>query len=209
MVSRLRRFIASRWLPLLAAGVGFATFGLIGLWVHNGPLHWDSVVWRKLDGYENSRTADAALRISHLFAGTYPVVAWILIIVAVLVAFRQIRAAFFVCAATAVILLVPILKDAFQRPPPTTSAERYSFPSGHAISSVAIVAAVVVLLWPTRWRWAALVLGSAYALVVGAAVVLDRGHWPSDVVAGWGLAAAWVAVCTLVIRPRPLGARDG
>jgi undecaprenyl-diphosphatase len=205
-VIRLEKAIARDWPATLTAALGMATFGALGFWVHNGPMRWDSTLWRALSRYRNTHVAAATLHMSHDYAGTYGVAASIVLIAATLLLLRRNRAALFFCSAMIVIVSVPVLKDGFHRRPPVPSTERYSFPSGHAISSAALVAAVVVLLWQSRWRWVALIAGSAYAIAIGAAVVLDRGHWPSDVVAGWGLATAWVVACAVVIRPHPVSA---
>jgi undecaprenyl-diphosphatase len=41
----------------------------------------------------------------------------------------------------------PALWDVIARP------DTYGFPSGHAMGSMAAMAALVVMLWPTRWRY--------------------------------------------------------
>ena len=68
----------------------------------------------------------------------------------------------------------------------------YSFPSGHAMSTMAATAALCVLLWPTRWRWLATVAGSLFVGAVGTSRVYLGVHYPSDVLAGWAASLAWV-----------------
>jgi membrane-associated phospholipid phosphatase len=68
----------------------------------------------------------------------------------------------------------------------------YSFPSGHAMGSMALVASLVVLAWPTRWRWPAIIGGGLFALVVGLSRVYLGVHYPSDILAGWTASLAWV-----------------
>jgi membrane-associated phospholipid phosphatase len=36
------------------------------------------------------------------------------------------------------------------------------------------------------------VAAAVFVVAVGVAVIADGGHWPSDVLAGWCLAVAWV-----------------
>ncbi len=68
----------------------------------------------------------------------------------------------------------------------------YSFPSGHAMSTMAATAALCVLLWPTRWRWLAISAGTLFVFAVGTSRVYLGVHYPSDVLAGWAASLAWV-----------------
>ena len=78
----------------------------------------------------------------------------------------------------------------------------FSFPSGHAMGSMALVAAVVVLTWPTRWRWLVLILGAIFVLMVGMSRVYLGVHYPSDILAGWTASLAWVIGVSLVLYGR-------
>jgi membrane-associated phospholipid phosphatase len=79
-------------------------------------------------------------------------------------------------------------------------AESRSFPSGHATSSMAFAAAVATLAWPTRWRWWALGAGAVFTALVGLSRVALAVHYPSDVLGGWALSLACVALVWLVVR---------
>jgi undecaprenyl-diphosphatase len=78
----------------------------------------------------------------------------------------------------------------------------YSFPSGHAMGSMALAAALVVLTWPTRWRWITLVVGGLFVLLVGLSRVYLGVHYPSDILAGWTASLAWVIGVSLVLYGR-------
>lgn len=87
----------------------------------------------------------------------------------------------------------PPLADAV--PPYEVSA---SFPSGHTLNAVAILGIVAYLLILRRhshWPRAAIVVAAVIAtLLVAASRVYLGHHWVTDVVAGWLLGAAWLAM---------------
>ncbi len=83
----------------------------------------------------------------------------------------------------------------------------FSFPSGHAMGSSTLALTAVMLAWPTRWRWHVLGLGGAFVLLVGLSRVYLGVHYPSDIVAGWLLAGAWVVAMYLLWFPQ--GRRPG
>lgn len=77
----------------------------------------------------------------------------------------------------------------------------YSFPSGHAMGSMTLAAVLILLCWPTRWRWAAIGLMVPFTVLVGCSRLYLGVHYPSDILAGWAVATAWVvAVYLLVYR---------
>ena len=101
-------------------------------------------------------------------------------------------------------LLVDAVKLFIARPRPDLVAhlvqvQTYSFPSGHATASAVTFLTLGTLLGRVlgRKRLKAYVLGTAMALtlLVGASRVYLGVHWPSDVLAGWSLGAAWAMLC--------------
>lgn len=109
--------------------------------------------------------------------------------------------------AVAVIPAAPAslaLERVFTRTAPYPVEGSSSFPSGHAMLAMAAATAIALLLTEGRVRWLATVAGALFATGAGIAVIADGGHWPSDVIAGWLLAIAWVTgLCALM---RHLGA---
>ncbi len=57
---------------------------------------------------------------------------------------------------TAKVLLHRVRPHLWESPAPEFD---YGFPSGHAMSSMTFVAALVILTWGSRWCWWVIVLG--------------------------------------------------
>jgi membrane-associated phospholipid phosphatase len=68
----------------------------------------------------------------------------------------------------------------------------FSFPSGHAMQSMAVACGVVALLWETRWRNLAVFIAIPFVVAVGTSRAYLGVHYPSDILAGWLASFAWV-----------------
>ena len=107
------------------------------------------------------------------------------------------KAAFWILAVGGTALLNVLAKHVFSRVRPDLWVSlrpetTYSFPSGHAMQSMAVVAALVMLTWHSRWRWPMLLLGACFVLLIAASRIYLGVHFPSDVLAGWAASLAWV-----------------
>ena len=70
---------------------------------------------------------------------------------------------------------------------------------------MALIFAIAGLAAPTRWRWLAISVGGAFVLLVGLSRVYLGVHYPSDVLAGWCAALAWVSGLLLLRHVRGAG----
>lgn len=68
----------------------------------------------------------------------------------------------------------------------------YSFPSGHAMISFAVAMTVILLLWHTRFRIAAVIVGILFCLLISLSRLYLGVHYPSDIVAGWSISFVWI-----------------
>src|SRR5687768_6639576 len=127
---------------------------------------------------------------------------------AYLVMTRKRHAALLVIAAVGGgMLLSTLFKLGFSRPRPDLvphAARVYtaSFPSGHAMLSAVTyltLGALLARVQPQR-RLKAFLIGLAVILtvLVGMSRVYLGVHWPSDVLAGWCVGAAWASLCWFV-----------
>lgn len=128
------------------------------------------------------------------------------LLVLALVMFRRMREGVF--AATAILgslLLNVAAKHTFVRLRPdlwrsvSPAETTYSFPSGHAMGSMTLAMVVVLLCWDVRttttrwqWRWPVTIVAASFVLLVGLSRIYLGVHYPSDILAGWTAACAWV-----------------
>ncbi len=106
-------------------------------------------------------------------------------------------------------LINTALKLLFDRPRPSvlpmlSDSDPWSFPSGHAMMTLAIFLALAVLIGDSvRGKWMRSTLVTA-AVTISAFVGFSRMylgvHYPSDVLAGWLAGTAWLSACWLIAR---------
>jgi membrane-associated phospholipid phosphatase len=108
--------------------------------------------------------------------------------------------------------IVWTLKDAIGRVRPSGDAHSFAFPSGHTSGTTIVYGLAIALLWHAYWnrpgaaapaaaawrtRRQLVAAWASLALVAGASRVLGGVHWPTDVLAGWGLGLTWLALMLL------------
>ncbi|MFD2271524.1 phosphatase PAP2 family protein [Undibacterium arcticum] len=76
----------------------------------------------------------------------------------------------------------------------------FSFPSGHAMHSMAVVAALVALTWHSRWRWLVALIGVCFVFLVGLSRIYLGVHFPSDILAGWTASLTWVIGLSVLFK---------
>ena len=130
-------------------------------------------------------------------------------LVAAIVLWRrdQVRLAIAIVTITIVgRLLVEAVKLSVHRARPALDAHpvtlhSLSFPSGHAANSMIVFPLLALVFAHPGHRVPWVAFGVFTSLIIGVSRSLIGVHWPSDVVAGWAIGAAWL------IATWPLAAR--
>ena len=117
---------------------------------------------------------------------------------------RRTEAAIMVVATLGALGLELLLKGWYDRPRPdlvphATRVFSASFPRGHATMSAVVFLIIGALLASSqpepRIKIYIASLAVLLTVLVGVSRVYLGVHWPTDVLAGWTLGAAWAAIC--------------
>ena len=118
-------------------------------------------------------------------------------------------AAFTVGAVGTGALLGTLLKSIYARARPDivehlVGTHSASFPSGHAMNSAVVYLTLAVLIArgarSRSVRRYLISVAIALTLAVGFSRVYLGVHWPTDVVAGWGVGGIWAICCSLLAK---------
>ena len=120
---------------------------------------------------------------------------------------RRIDAIVLAVAATGSIGLNVLLKAFFDRPRPQlwnrlVNVQYHSFPSGHAMGSIAILGVIgywLAVQHPKR-RSLIFVVTTLWILLTGLSRLYLGVHWPTDVIAGYAAGLVWLATCILSLE---------
>ena len=128
-----------------------------------------------------------------------------------LVTGRRLEAVTLVGTIVSAIALNNLMKIGFDRPRPDVVAHAVavhtrSFPSGHAALSATVyltIGGLIAHLQTPRmaklYVWASAVL---LTVLIGATRVYLGVHWPTDVLAGWAIGAAWALLSVALLTRR-------
>jgi undecaprenyl-diphosphatase len=207
----------SKYSLLILIGVCFPLiiFALLAIAVIAYPqwLWWDVPILLAIHQTANPFLNQFAASVTNLgiYSGTIPVIITISLVLTLLKNWRSLL--FVILTALGSIGLTYSMKATFHRPRPHLwenfyhLPSSYSFPSGHALSSMTLVIIIIILSWQTRWRTLSIILGSIFALIIGWTRLYLGVHYPSDIVGGWCLAIAWGIGLNLLIQ-KPQGLKD-
>ena len=182
----------SSWLP---AALAWGVFGSMAVLVFGrGHVPFDEPILHGLHRYATP-VLDRLAVFFTIVGNTGPMIAaGVLTTVALAYLGRRRDAWLFALGVGGSMLLTQVIKHVATRPRPALWASlrpehTFSFPSGHAMDTAALAAALFFVLPRHRRLWA---LAPMFALSVGWARMYLGVHFPSDVLAGWSSAVGWV-----------------
>lgn len=206
--ARVRR-ISARGLVLLAlAALAAIAFAAVSLQVVEGHADSFDERWAIAVHAYRSELLDAVM-ITFTIIGSGPCLYASIVLVSAIAWQRKLRMLSLILLANALLALLTnvLLKLWFVRQRPhlwdiVTRPETFSFPSGHAMSAMAVygaIAAVLIGLFP-RARWL-IVTGATIVITgVGLSRVYLGVHWPLDVLAGYAASVPFVVATVHIVH---------
>lgn len=140
---------------------------------------------------------------------------WVMTPVVLVITFvlwrRGNSAGFFITSMGGAVLIMLLTKDLLARVRPdlfpdavTWQTESPSFPSGHSTGSMALLLSVYFLCRRSGKQRIGLLLALAiFTLLTSISRLYLQVHYPSDIIAGWALATAWVLGVNVFLVDNP------
>ncbi len=207
----LRQWLGQNRLPLLLLGIylPLAVFSLLALqiWRQEGGLNWDVAILTAIHSTARPQLDWLAQTLTNFGTawGVFP--ATVLIALKLLQDRRWRSLTYWLMAMLGGGLLNHLAKLWLHRVRPSLwdypPLADFSFPSGHAMSSMLFVVALILLTIHKPWRLWIWLGGGLFAITIGWSRLYLGVHYPSDIVAGWMLGIAWVVAVSLVVQPMP------
>jgi membrane protein DedA with SNARE-associated domain len=218
---RLRPQAVFLWQRLTPGGLGLefttvlaalsvALFVLIAYWSivegDPGPTPGDQTALDVAQDLQAGWLTDVAKGVTELGAGAVTIPIAVLAAIVLAVRRRWPELWVLVIGFTLILVLVPEIKDATDRPrppDPLISVGTPAFPSGHAANSVLWTWLAITFAWRvvpgiTR-RSLVIAAGIVLTALIGLSRVYLRVHWLSDVSAGWALGVSCFAAVAAVV----------
>ena len=215
MAARVVRLVNAVGLELLGGLVVLTGAAWIFGWMAEDLAEGDTKVDQRLADWLHEHATplwtDFFEKVTWL--GNVPVLAVVAVIAAVVLAYkRQIaELQLFVLAAVGTEILTTGLKLGFQRerpffPDPLATETSYSFPSGHSSVSLAVYGTLGYIaarhLSTRRAQIAILAAAATLVGLIGFSRLYLGVHFLSDVIAGFSVALAWIALCVVLLHLR-------
>ncbi|TAF02243.1 MAG: phosphatase PAP2 family protein [Nostocales cyanobacterium] len=208
----LKNLLLSHWRSLLLMLMGVylplqvVQILAVKIWQNDGGFPWDVAILMAIHSTANPQLDAIAVVLTKWgsFWTALPVLSAIALI---LLRKRRWRTfAYLLITAVGNLIINRTAKEFMHRVRPQLWVSKapefdYAFPSGHAMTSMTLIAILLILTWHRPWRWLVLTVGSLYLLTIAWTRLYLGVHFPSDILAGWMVALAWAIGVSLIIKP--------
>lgn len=190
---------------LIFSLVGFSFLAFIVKQFSYYILSWDSSILLAIHNQSQPILDKIAINTTNL-GGLVGIIILIFPIVLLLVSQKQWRPiGYLITTIISSSLVILFVKLFFQRMRPhfwelSYLPHGFSFPSGHAMGSMTLVIAVLLITRGTIWGTICLILGSLYLLLIAWTRLYLGVHYPSDILGGWLLAVVWAIFVYLLFN---------
>lgn len=217
-VSNVDRDLAGIWdvsTRLIASLVCSVFFLVLFAWlseeVFEGDFQrFDFAVRTGVHDFFSPQLTKFMLDMTFLGSITFLATLFVIIVVAWLLQGMRRPAVWLTMAVGGSVILDVSLKLLFHRARPApfvgTAPSTYSFPSGHALSSLCFYGVLAGLLCARiqgkAWRIIIWAVAAALVLAIGLSRIYLGVHYPTDVIAGYIAAAAWVSTLLFAVHAK-------
>jgi membrane-associated phospholipid phosphatase len=170
---------------------------------------FDTYLFNFLQAYTNDANTHLMVMLTFLASGNFLLPANVLLVIFFLLVRKDSWSAFRVAViSVSSYLVMATLKLYFHRMRPEhpvhTAASGYSFPSGHAMSSVTFYGLLIYLTWKhitnPLLKFIVSVLLTLLILVIGLSRIYLHVHYASDVLAGYLFGIIWLLFTLWIIQ---------
>lgn len=212
-LSFFKQVLIAHWRSLLTLLVGvyvpLQIFELLAveIWQNQGAFPWDERILLAVHGTASTQLDVFAATLTKLgsFSIAFPIA--ILLSLRLLLQRRWRSLIYLITALLGSAIINNAAKTFLHRVRPHLwesfypLPHSYAFPSGHAMTSMTIAVALIVLTWNSFWCLPIAIVGSLYAIAIAWTRLYLGVHFPSDILAGWMVSLAWTVGIAFLIKP--------
>ncbi|BBD68097.1 phosphoesterase [Nostoc commune NIES-4072] len=211
-LSFLKNLLIARWRSLLLLLIGvylpFQVFEIltVKIWENKAGFPWDVPILLAVHSTANPQLDVLAVTLAKIGDPwtAVPILGAIALILLLQKRWRSL--AYLLTASVGSMIINRTAKELMHRVRPQlwqsiAPESSFAFPSGHAMTSITLVAILLFLTWDSSRRWLVLIFGSLYVIAIGWCRLYLGVHFPSDVLAGLMVALGWTIGVSLIIKP--------
>ncbi|WP_138497811.1 phosphatase PAP2 family protein [Nostoc sp. PA-18-2419] len=208
----LKNLLLARWRSLLLLLIGvylpLQIFEILAvkLWKNEASFPWDVPILLAVHSTANTQLDILAVMLA-IIGSPWTAIPIVVAIALILLLQKRWRSLAYVLTVSLGSFIINLIAKEFMhrvRPQLWESIapeSSFAFPSNHAMTSVTLVAILLIFNWASPWRRLVFILSSLYIIAIAWCRLYLGVHFPSDILAGWMVALAWAIGVSLIIKP--------